>query len=110
MDQLEGLPEVSDWKFEPSDPECGLKTFVGEAVGAASMCWENPEGAGVFDSTRASVIVDAILERATTAKVEDVKRVFQSHRSSIAYAAPELQAFHLDNLESSVVSIVGDGS
>lgn len=59
-------PVVEKWKFEPTDPDCGLKTFIGEAVGAASMCWETPEGAGIFDSTRASAIVDAIYERATT--------------------------------------------
>lgn len=57
-------PDWKPWKFEPSDPGCGLKTFIGEAVGAASMCWETPYGAGEFDSTRASAIVDAIYERA----------------------------------------------
>jgi 2'-5' RNA ligase len=31
---------------------------IGVAVGEASMCWEHPELAGVFDSTRASAIVD----------------------------------------------------
>lgn len=58
-------------KFEPTDPDCGLKTFIGEAVGAASMCWETPEKAGIFDSTRASQIVDAIYERAMRRRADD---------------------------------------
>lgn len=58
-------PEVDKWKFVPTDPDCGLKTFIGEAIGAASMCWATPEGAGIFDSTRASAIVDAVYERVT---------------------------------------------
>ena len=30
------------------------------AIGAASMCWEHPERAGVFDSTRALEIADQL--------------------------------------------------
>lgn len=37
--------------------------LLGQLVGAASMCWESPEGAGVFDSQRASFLVDSALER-----------------------------------------------
>lgn len=33
------------------------------AVGAASVCWETPEGAGVFDSDRALDIAKAASER-----------------------------------------------
>lgn len=55
---------MKDWKFEPTDPGCGLKQFIGEAVGAASMCWETPENAGVFESDKAAVIVEAIYDRA----------------------------------------------
>lgn len=57
-------------KFEPRDPGCGLKQFIQEAVGAASVCWENfhKEGevvnSGVFESERALAIADAIYERA----------------------------------------------
>lgn len=32
-------------------------------AGAASVCWENPGGAGEFDSEGASVLVDAALDR-----------------------------------------------
>ena len=34
---------------------------IGEAIGAASMCWEHPERAGVFNSERASQIVDELM-------------------------------------------------
>lgn len=39
---------------------------IGEAVGAASMCWENPRGAGVFDSTRAAEVVNGLYEELAT--------------------------------------------
>lgn len=37
--------------------------LIGVAVGAASMCWENVSGAGVFDSTLAAKIADAAYAR-----------------------------------------------
>lgn len=36
---------------------------VGEAVGRASVCWDNLEHAGAFDSTIASEIVDQLMDR-----------------------------------------------
>jgi hypothetical protein len=39
-----------------------IHQIIGEAVGAASVCWSNPGGAGVFDSERASAIVDAVID------------------------------------------------
>ena len=39
------------------------KQSIGEAIGEASMCWsETPSG--VFDSTRASAIVDRLIDLA----------------------------------------------
>lgn len=39
-----------------------LFTAVGIVVGAASSCWENLAGAGAFESNRASVLVDVLLQ------------------------------------------------
>lgn len=39
-----------------------LDSAVMEALGAASSCWENLEGAGVFDSTRCGAIGERLLE------------------------------------------------
>lgn len=39
-----------------------LKNKVGEAVGHASVCWEKPEGAGIFQSEEASKVVDTLLD------------------------------------------------
>lgn len=40
-----------------------IEEIVGRAIGAGSVCWENPAGAGEFDSTQASKICqDAIYE------------------------------------------------
>lgn len=44
------------------DHSVGIEEFVGQAIGAASVCWENPGGAGVFDSTRAAQIADEIMD------------------------------------------------
>jgi hypothetical protein len=46
-----------DWTVETPLPQ-----VIGEAVGAASMCWEFPEKAGVFQSEKASQIVDEVME------------------------------------------------
>ncbi len=43
-----------------------LKSLLGEAVGEASMCWSNPEGAGIFQSDRAEAIVQRLYERFLT--------------------------------------------
>ena len=40
-----------------------LEEAIGIGIGAASMCWDNIEGAGVFDSQRASLIVEMLLFR-----------------------------------------------
>lgn len=34
-----------------------------QALGAASVCWEFPEKAGIFESTRAKAIGDQLVER-----------------------------------------------
>jgi len=40
-----------------------LEDLVFQALGAASACWANLEGAGVFESDRAKAIGDELLER-----------------------------------------------
>lgn len=43
------------------DAPLPLEEAVGQALGAASGCWENLEGAGVFDSTRCKAVLDWLL-------------------------------------------------
>lgn len=38
-----------------------IERFIGEAIGAASVCWGNIEGAGEFQSELAGQIVDEIM-------------------------------------------------
>jgi hypothetical protein len=48
--------------FQPEhDGTLTLESAVGQAVGAASMCWEFVDAAGVFDDVRAGLVVDALL-------------------------------------------------
>lgn len=53
------MPEPLFPKWEIDTP---LEQVIGEAVGAASMCWENLDNAGKFDMTMASRIIDEVVE------------------------------------------------
>lgn len=46
---------------QTGEPET-LSEVIGQAVGAASVCWESMEGTGIFDYKRASAIVDEVLQ------------------------------------------------
>ena len=48
-------------KPAPDPDDRAERNLVFQALGAASMCWENVSGAGVFDSTRASQIGDNLM-------------------------------------------------
>jgi hypothetical protein len=39
------------------------RELLGLLAGAASVCWEHVDQAGVFDSDRAVLLVDAAMER-----------------------------------------------
>lgn len=40
-----------------------VEEVVFQAIGAGSVCWENPGGAGIFDSTEAKKVGDEAMER-----------------------------------------------
>ena len=42
-------------------PGEALRSAVFQALGGASVCWETPEGAGVFDADRARWIGEGLL-------------------------------------------------
>lgn len=44
-----------------NNPET-LEEVVGQAIGAASVCWESMEGTGIFQEDRARQIVDDVLD------------------------------------------------
>lgn len=56
------LEPTLDEEAEASNREV-LQQEVFEALGAASTCWETPEGAGVFDSTRAKELGDGLMSK-----------------------------------------------
>jgi hypothetical protein len=53
-------------------------TAVGFVVGAASSCWSNLGGAGVFESERASALVDVLLEYVTPCACQTTEQ--RTHR------------------------------
>lgn len=55
--------DVQSFEFQVQENEkLTLQNAVFQALGAASVCWETPEGAGVFQSDRAKAIGDALVE------------------------------------------------
>lgn len=53
-------------KWEPArraedEGPISLSEAVGQALGSASVCWENPAGAGTFDSTRCGEIYEWLM-------------------------------------------------
>lgn len=52
---------VEEPKFDFSN--LTLEEAVFQALGAASMCWENMEGGGIFESDKAKVIGEALMAR-----------------------------------------------
>lgn len=61
--------EITDWheKFDKLREKLqgnrrALHGRVLQALGAASVCWSNPAGAGEFDSTQARLIGDGLIE------------------------------------------------
>lgn len=51
--------DKDDWFADCETP----REAVFQALGAASVCWEQIEKAGVFESTRAKAIGDALISR-----------------------------------------------
>lgn len=54
---------MSDAPAMEFDPDLTLEELAYQVVGAASMCWENVEGAGVFDDEKASLVARGLLVR-----------------------------------------------
>lgn len=64
-----------------------LKTFIGEKMGEATMCWE-PIPSGVFDSQRAVKILDEIYE-AIEAEQESAITAHYIPKEAVASAIPK---------------------
>lgn len=57
------MSTFSDGILEDSKPaELTLAGLIGQAVGAASVCWEDMSGTGVFQDQQAREIVDVVVE------------------------------------------------
>lgn len=54
---------MSDAPAMNFDADLTLDELAHQAVGAASMCWENVEGAGVFDEEQARFVANGLLVR-----------------------------------------------
>ena len=71
--------------------EARVREFLGIAVGEASMCWSPPPSGQVFDSTRASSLVDRLfslfaenLEASRVSTLKEVADLFEAERKSCA--------------------------
>lgn len=100
--------QVSEDKWTP--PEGTTQNAVAQAIGAASMCWTDVAGAGEFDSSRASLIVDGLMdvvnrprvERATTRELLDelLLRMYSQESPSLwAGSQVSILIHHLKQLQ-----------
>lgn len=75
-----------------------LAQAVQQAVGAASVCWENPGGAGIFDSDRALHVASALIswiyaryvpvkDRAVL-EIDQARAWYESTQQPVAEQAP----------------------
>jgi hypothetical protein len=58
-----------------------LMELINRTVGAASMCWDHVERAGIFDSTRAKQIADSLAKELSdrytvTRKLSDADDIY----------------------------------
>src|SRR5687768_2239792 len=59
------MTNISKLPYEMLDPRTieDRRGLIFTAIGAASVCWEKPEGAGIFESDRASRLGEETLQR-----------------------------------------------
>ncbi len=71
---------------------------IGIAIGAASMCWENPASAGEFKSTRAAALSDALFEflRMRWSAGDELDRLRAENATLRRQAADELAKLRAD--------------
>lgn len=58
-----------------SDEDITLDEALGQALGAASMCWERPEDAGTFNSVRAKRIFEQLKLLLQEKSLEDRREI-----------------------------------
>lgn len=51
-----------EFQYPTDGTNLTLEEVIFQALGAASVCWETPEGAGVFDSEHAKEIGDKLVD------------------------------------------------
>lgn len=81
-------PWVPDWDSEgPS-----LEGAVYQALGAVSVCWENMEGTGVFQSTEAVRISEGLLKyiRESSDCWQPIEDLTEAIRLTVEYAGGEI--------------------
>lgn len=66
------------------DNVTGIEELIGQTVGAASMCWENVEAAGVFDDVEARAVTGEALERLSQLLGDDTITENVSLRTELA--------------------------
>lgn len=60
---MSSSPSETDTDQTTETPAEALSRMVHEAVGAASTCWENLEGTGVFQDDRAREVAERLLNQ-----------------------------------------------
>lgn len=58
---VDQLPYAKELKTGLPYTESKLRVKITEAIGAGSACWDNLEGAGIFESTKAKQIAENLI-------------------------------------------------
>jgi hypothetical protein len=73
---------TAPWEPQPrpgqSVEDIPLSEWVGQALGAASACWSDLQGAGLFDSTRCAAINAALMARVELALQQAIERTMRT--------------------------------
>jgi hypothetical protein len=78
-----------DNKFEFYNEGNDLESYVYQALGAASVCWETLEGAGIFESDRAVEIGKALIQKIQETHQDQGTLQYKIHRQKKMLTALE---------------------
>lgn len=80
---------MSENNFEFYDAGNDLESYVYQALGAASVCWESMDGTGVFDSDKALEIGKALISKIRETHQDQGTLQYKIHRQKKMLAALE---------------------
>lgn len=92
--QLSVLPNEPQWPVEPFDKCESVEDLIAQAMGAASICWQDVGAAGVFDDVRAVALFQEAMRRYH--EIVDPAPSFNEHASESLHSAVLLDITNIE--------------